>query len=88
MRLILPVPVLEKRFFALDLAQYFSLEYLKAQQEAIDAQYRARPLATALVFFAIYVAVTGLSLPGAAVMTLAGGAVFGIFWGTIIVSFA
>ncbi len=42
----------------------------------------------ALVFFAVYVAITALSLPGAAIMTLAGGAIFGLAWGTVIVSFA
>ena len=46
------------------------------------------PLTAALVFFVIYVVVTGLSLPGAAIMTLVGGAVFGLLWGTVIVSFA
>ena len=39
-------------------------------------------------YFAAYVAITGLSLPGAAIMTLAGGAVFGLLWGTVVVSFA
>jgi len=75
-------------FFLLDLGRYFSLEYFRSQQAAIDAYYRAHPLQTAAIYFAIYVVVTGLSLPGAAVMTLAGGAVFGLLWGTVIVSFA
>ncbi|MBS0336588.1 MAG: FAD-dependent oxidoreductase, partial [Proteobacteria bacterium] len=48
----------------------------------------AHPAATALGFFATYVAVTGLSLPGAVIMTLAAGAIFGLVWGTLIVSFA
>jgi pyruvate/2-oxoglutarate dehydrogenase complex dihydrolipoamide dehydrogenase (E3) component/uncharacterized membrane protein YdjX (TVP38/TMEM64 family) len=75
-------------FFWLDLQRYFTLEYLRSQQAAIDAYYRAHPLRTAAAYFAVYVAVTGLSLPGAAVMTLAGGAIFGLLWGTVIVSFA
>jgi pyruvate/2-oxoglutarate dehydrogenase complex dihydrolipoamide dehydrogenase (E3) component/uncharacterized membrane protein YdjX (TVP38/TMEM64 family) len=75
-------------FFAFDLGRFLTLDYLKSQQAAIDAQFRAHPVATAAVFFAAYVAVTGLSLPGAAIMTLAAGAVFGLLWGTIIVSFA
>jgi uncharacterized membrane protein YdjX (TVP38/TMEM64 family) len=75
-------------FFALDLDRYFSLEYFRAQREAIDAYHRERPLALAAAYFLIYVAVTGLSLPGAAIMTLAGGAVFGLLWGTVLVSFA
>jgi pyruvate/2-oxoglutarate dehydrogenase complex dihydrolipoamide dehydrogenase (E3) component/uncharacterized membrane protein YdjX (TVP38/TMEM64 family) len=75
-------------FFALDLTHYLSLDFLKSRQAAFEAYFEANPLQTALIYFAIYVAVTGLSLPGAAVLTLAGGAVFGLFWGTIIVSFA
>ncbi len=75
-------------FFAFDLDRYFTLEFFRSQQQAIDAYYRANPLETAAIYFLIYVAVTGLSLPGAAVMTLAGGAVFGLLWGTVIVSFA
>jgi uncharacterized membrane protein YdjX (TVP38/TMEM64 family) len=75
-------------YFAFDLGQYFSLEYFKARQADIDAAYRADPVRIGLVFFAIYVAVTGLSLPGAAIMTLVGGAIFGLFWGTLLVSFA
>jgi pyruvate/2-oxoglutarate dehydrogenase complex dihydrolipoamide dehydrogenase (E3) component/uncharacterized membrane protein YdjX (TVP38/TMEM64 family) len=45
-------------------------------------------LEAALIYFAIYIAVTALSLPGATVMTLAGGAFFGLLWGTVLVSFA
>jgi pyruvate/2-oxoglutarate dehydrogenase complex dihydrolipoamide dehydrogenase (E3) component/uncharacterized membrane protein YdjX (TVP38/TMEM64 family) len=75
-------------FFALDLERYFSLEFFKSQQAAIDAAIKARPIRSGLIFFLVYVAVTGLSLPGAAVMTLIAGAVFGLLWGTVIVSFA
>lgn len=75
-------------FFAFDLGRYFSLDFFKAQQAAIEAWREARPLAAALLFFALYVAVTGLSLPGAAIMTLAAGAIFGLGWGVLIVSFA
>ena len=75
-------------FFAFDLGRYFSLDYFKSQQAAIDGFYQANPLKTAALFFAAYVAVTGLSLPGAAIMTLAAGAIFGLLWGTVIVSFA
>ena len=75
-------------FFALGLGKYLSLEYFKAQQQAIDAYYAANPLQTAGLFFLIYVAVTALSFPGAAVMTLVAGAIFGLAKGTVIVSFA
>jgi pyruvate/2-oxoglutarate dehydrogenase complex dihydrolipoamide dehydrogenase (E3) component/uncharacterized membrane protein YdjX (TVP38/TMEM64 family) len=75
-------------FFAFDLHRYFTLEFFQSQQAAIDAFYRANPLQAAAVYFATYVVVTGLSLPGAALLTLAGGAIFGLLWGTVMVSFA
>mgnify|MGYP006423830631 CR=1 FL=1 len=75
-------------FFALDLGQYLSLDYFKSQQAAIDRFFQDNPFLTVGIYAAIYIAVTALSLPGAAVMTLVGGAIFGLLWGTIIVSFA
>jgi pyruvate/2-oxoglutarate dehydrogenase complex dihydrolipoamide dehydrogenase (E3) component/uncharacterized membrane protein YdjX (TVP38/TMEM64 family) len=89
-RLIVAVAIVAAvaTFFVFDLGRFLTLDHLKSQQAAIDAQFRAHPLATAAIYFAAYVAVTGLSLPGAAIMTLAGGAVFGLGWGLVIVSFA
>lgn len=75
-------------WFALDLGQYLTLDALKAQQAAIDQFYRANPLLVLAVFFLIYVTLTALSVPGAAIMTLAAGAVFGVTTGTVLVSFA
>ena len=75
-------------YFAFDFGRWFSLDYLKAQQAAIATWRQEQPLTTALCFFLTYVIVTGLSLPGATVMSLAVGAVFGLFWGVILVSFA
>ena len=75
-------------FFAFDLGRFFTLEFFRSRQLEIDAYVRGHPFASAAIYFAIYVAVTGLSLPGAVVMTLAGGAVFGLLWGIVIVSFA
>lgn len=75
-------------FFAFDLGQYFSLEFLEVRQAEFDSWYRMNPARTILAFFAIYVAVTGLSLPGATIMTLAAGALFGLVTGTLVVSFA
>jgi pyruvate/2-oxoglutarate dehydrogenase complex dihydrolipoamide dehydrogenase (E3) component/uncharacterized membrane protein YdjX (TVP38/TMEM64 family) len=75
-------------FFALGGPGYFSFEHVKSQQAAIHSWYQDHPWRTILAFFATYVAVTGLSLPGAAVMTLVAGAIFGLLWGTVIVSFA
>lgn len=75
-------------FYFFDLQQFLTLENLKTRQEALTAYRDSHPLLSALLFSGIYVAVTGLSLPGATLMTLAGGAVFGLIWGTVIVSFA
>ncbi len=86
--LLLAVFGLVYLFFALDLGRYLDLGYLKTQQVAIDAYYQAHPWRTALIYFTAYVAVAALSLPGAAVMTLVGGGIFGLWIGTLIVSFA
>jgi dihydrolipoamide dehydrogenase len=85
---LLVIAALVAAFFALDLRHYFSLEYFESQRAAIEAYRAAHPLECAAIYFAIYVAVTGLSLPGATILTLAGGAVFGLLWGTVIVSLA
>ena len=75
-------------FFALGLGKYFTLDYLRQSRDAIEGYRQAHPLLAAGGFFAAYVAVTGLSLPGAVILTLAAGAIFGLLWGTLIVSFA
>ena len=82
------IAVLVVLFFAFDLGRYLDLEFLQAQRSRMHDLFLARPALIAAVFFAIYVAVTGLSLPGAAVLTLVAGAIFGLGWGTVIVSFA
>jgi pyruvate/2-oxoglutarate dehydrogenase complex dihydrolipoamide dehydrogenase (E3) component/uncharacterized membrane protein YdjX (TVP38/TMEM64 family) len=75
-------------FFIFDLRQYFTLAYFESQRAAIQAYRGAHPVQAALAFFAVYVAVAAASLPGAAILTLVAGAVFGLLWGTVIVSFA
>ena len=75
-------------FKVFGLGQYLTLDYLKAQQAAFTSLYNARPVFIVAVYMLIYILVTALSLPGAAVMTLAGGAMFGLFTGTIVVSFS
>ena len=75
-------------FFVFDLKQYVSLDYFQSQRAAIEAAVAADPVRAGLLFFAVYVAATGLSLPGASVLTLIAGAIFGLLWGTLIVSFA
>lgn len=75
-------------FYLFDLGQYFTLDFFKFQQAKIELYYEAQPGQTMLVYFLVYIAVTALSLPGAALMTLVGGAMFGVVIGTLVVSFA
>ncbi len=75
-------------FFFFDGDDYFTLANLQSKQDAIAAYYTDSPFKTVIIYGLIYVIVTGLSLPGATILTLAGGALFGLFWGTVIVSFA
>jgi uncharacterized membrane protein YdjX (TVP38/TMEM64 family) len=75
-------------YFLFDLGQILSLENFKASQADIVAAKDANPVLYIAGFFILYVAVTGLSIPGAAIMTLIAGALFGVVVGTIIVSFA
>ncbi len=75
-------------YFVFDLGQYLSLENFKASQAEIVAAKDANPALYIAGFFLLYVAVTGLSIPGAAIMSLVAGALFGVVVGTLIVSFA
>jgi pyruvate/2-oxoglutarate dehydrogenase complex dihydrolipoamide dehydrogenase (E3) component/uncharacterized membrane protein YdjX (TVP38/TMEM64 family) len=75
-------------FFLFDFDRFLTLAYLKSQQHAFHAYYQAHRLWTLLAYFLVYVLVTALSLPGAAVMTLAGGALFGFWPSLVVVSFA
>jgi pyruvate/2-oxoglutarate dehydrogenase complex dihydrolipoamide dehydrogenase (E3) component/uncharacterized membrane protein YdjX (TVP38/TMEM64 family) len=86
--LVLGVLGLVAAFFVLDLGRFFNLDYIKGAQSEFAALYAARPLLVSGAFFAAYVAVTALSLPGAAIMTLLAGAIFGLLVGTVLVSFA
>ena len=75
-------------WFLFDLGQYLTIDALKGQQAALADVYRARPMLVIAIFFSGYVALTALSVPGAAILTLAAGAIFGVGIGTLIVSFA
>jgi pyruvate/2-oxoglutarate dehydrogenase complex dihydrolipoamide dehydrogenase (E3) component/uncharacterized membrane protein YdjX (TVP38/TMEM64 family) len=75
-------------FFSWGLDRYFSLAFLKESQASLASLREQQPLSVALGFFLLYVAVTALSLPGATIVTLAGGALFGLGWGLLLVSFA
>ena len=74
------------RYF--ELGHYLSLDYLKASQENFQQLYQSHRFGVIAAYMGIYIVVTALSLPGAAVMTLAGGGLFGLVVGTITVSFA
>lgn len=75
-------------WFAFDLGQYFTLEQAKAQQVALQDTIAQQPILSSTVYFVLYVVVTALSLPGAAIMTLLGAALFGFWWSLLLVSFA
>ncbi len=75
-------------FFWFDLGHYFSLTFLKSSQQSYAAYYASHPLTTMAIYFVVYVIICALSFPGAAVATLAGGALFGLVVGTLLVSFA
>jgi pyruvate/2-oxoglutarate dehydrogenase complex dihydrolipoamide dehydrogenase (E3) component/uncharacterized membrane protein YdjX (TVP38/TMEM64 family) len=75
-------------FFAFDLDRLLTLDALKSGQATFATWYDASPWRVAGAYLLLYVAVTALSLPGAVVMTLAGGALFGLWVGTLLVSFA
>lgn len=82
------IAALVTAFFVFDINQYLTLEYIKTQQESLQAVTEQHPVLMLGGFFVLYVVVTALSLPGAAVMSLAGAAVFGFVPALIIVSFA
>ena len=75
-------------FKIFNLGDYLSLSYLKESQQNFQAMYRENSVQVIAVYMLIYIIATSLSLPGAAILTLAGGALFGLVTGTIIVSFA
>ena len=74
-------------FFRLGWHQRLSFESLRASRDQLVAWRESAPSQASALYFLGYVVVTGLSLPGAAVLTLAGGAIFGLLWGTVLVSF-
>ena len=75
-------------FFALDLDSYLSLHSLKSSLGQFEAWRIDSPALVGFYFFLFYITIAALSLPGALVMTLIAGALFGLLWGTVIVSFA
>ncbi len=79
--LLVALAALVAAFFAFGLDRYFSLALVKAQREQLVDWRDLHPLGATLLYFAAYVAVATLSLPGTGLMTLTAGAVFGLAWG-------
>lgn len=76
-------------FFAFDLDRYLDLEYFNSQKQALFDYYAENPVKTALLYLLIYILAAGFSIPGAGSgLTLVGGAIFGLWLGTLLVSFA
>lgn len=75
-------------YFVFDLNQFLSLQYAQSRLGDIQAFKEANFGLTAFIYFTLYVVATGLSIPGAIIITLVGGAIFGLVWGTLLVSFA
>lgn len=75
-------------FIFFDIGHYLSLEYFQAQKNHFFEYQQNNPVQSAAIYFSVYVVITALSLPAAAVVTLIGGALFGLLYGTILVSFA
>ena len=75
-------------FFYFDLGSYLTLEYIKENQENLQNYYLNNKFLTMGIFFGIYIVATAMSFPGATILTLLGGAIFGLGWGLVLVSFA
>ena len=75
-------------YFLLDLGRFLSLSYVQSQLDTILVFKEESFAVAAGLYFVAYVLITALSIPGAAIVTLVGGAVFGLMWGTVLVSFA
>ncbi len=86
--LFIALIILIAAWFLFDLGSLLTLENAKLQQQQLGDAISDNPLYSSVLFFMLYVAVTALSLPGAAIMTLLGGALFGFTWGLVLVSFA
>jgi uncharacterized membrane protein YdjX (TVP38/TMEM64 family) len=84
--LLAVVAALVAAYFALDLGRFLTLDALKANRDALFAGYAAHRAAFILGFIAVYIAATALSLPGGAILTLTGGAVFGALTATVVVN--
>lgn len=74
--------------FLFDLTQYLTLEQLKQQRTELSNLFAEQPLLMLGGYFVLYVLCTALSIPGATILTLGAGAIFGLAWGLLLASFA
>ncbi|GAB2196753.1 FAD-dependent oxidoreductase [Sessilibacter sp. MAH4] len=86
--IVIAIAILVGLFFAFDGTQYLSVEGIKNNVDTLQAWRAESALTFAIIFFTVYVITTALSVPGAALLTLAAGALFGFWWGVLIASFA
>ena len=86
--LLIAVAALIAAFFVFDLGQYFTLDYFREQRQAITDFQAENPWLVGIAFFVVYVVVTALALPAAALLTLVAGALFDLWLGVVVVSFA
>ena len=75
-------------YVAFDLGQYLTLEFMQSRLASLQAFRDENFAVTAAIYFVFYVVATGISIPGAILLTLLGGAIFGLWWATLLVSFA
>ncbi len=86
--ILLVIAILILGFFALGLDHYFTLEFIQHHQQELNESIQANFLQASVIFFITYVLITAFSLPGAAVLTLLAGALFGLGYGLLLASFA
>lgn len=83
--ILIVIVLLFAAFFIFDLHQYFDFAYIKSKQQALTDYFHANPIKTSLIFFTVYVISTALSLPGASILSILAGAIFGLFLGVLLV---
>ncbi len=79
------IAILIASFFFFDLHQYFEFDFIKTKQQAITDYFHAHPIKTSFIFFFIYMVSAALSLPGAGILSILAGAIFGLLLGVLIV---
>ena len=86
--LVVIIAALIASFFIFDLGQYLTLESLKSNQQVLAEYIEANWLVAFFAYLLIYAAAAALSVPGAAILTIGSGALFGFGWGLLLASFA